>query len=112
MQSPSTFEHWDGAPRGGIFIASSPDRTVVRLTGEIDLSMSEELGQLLLRLPTTTAEIVLDVSDLRFADCTLVSFVAEMEAHLPITLARPNRWVVELLRLAGVSDHVRIVKDI
>jgi hypothetical protein len=67
------FESWDGTSSGGILTTVCPQRTVVRLEGEIDLSMSEEFGQLLLSLPSTTAELVLDVSGLTFCDCTLAN---------------------------------------
>jgi anti-anti-sigma factor len=109
--APSTFEHWDGTPTGGILTTIGHDRTVVRLEGEIDLTMADEFGQLLLSLPTATSEIVLDVGGLTFCDCTLVNFVAAMEGQLPITVRTPNRWVVELLHLVGLYGRVRIVDD-
>jgi hypothetical protein len=106
MDSPPTFERWHGTSSGGIQTTLSPDRTVVRLTGDIDLAMAEEFGRLLLSLPTATREIVLDVGDLTFADSTLVNFVAVMHEQLTIAVAPSNRWVVELQRLVGLVDKV------
>jgi hypothetical protein len=104
-----TFQSWDGTPSGGILTTVSPERTVVRLEGEIDMSMSGEFGQLLISLPTATAELVLDMAGLTFCDCTLANFVAQMSEQLPVTLAAPNRWVVEFLRLVELADKVRIL---
>ena len=111
MQNPPSFEHWAGTPTGGILISLSPELTVVRLTGDIDLAMAHEFGLLLLNLPTSTREIVLDVGDLTFADSTLVKFVGVMHQLLPVTVASPNRWVVELLRMVGLTDKVHILDN-
>jgi hypothetical protein len=108
MEPSPSFEHWDGTPTGGILVTLTPERTVVRLEGDIDLAMAVEFGLLMLSLPTATAEIVLDVGALTFCDCTLVNFVAAMQAELPVTVAPPNRWVVELLLVAGLAERVRI----
>jgi anti-anti-sigma regulatory factor len=112
MANIPSFEHWDGTATGGILTTISPGRTIVRLEGDIDLSMAEEFGLLLLSLPTDTKEIVLDVRALTFCDSTLVNFVAAVEADLPVTVAPPNRWVVELLRLVGLDERVRIADGV
>lgn len=104
----ATFQNWDGTPSGGILTFVSPERTVVRLEGEIDMSMSAEFGQLLLSLPAVTTELVLDVAGLTFCDCTLATFVAAMLEHMPVTVTPSNRWVVEFLRLVKLADRVRV----
>jgi hypothetical protein len=71
--------------------------------------MAEEFGQFLRTLPTATARLVLDLSGLTFCDCTLTQFVAKMSEHLPVTVAPPNRWVIEFLRLVDVPELIRIV---
>ena len=110
--SAANFENWDGTPSGGILTTIGPDQTVVRLEGEIDISMSEEFGQLLLSLPTATAELVLDVTGLTFCDCTLASFVVTMLRYMPVTITPRNRWVVDFLQLVHLADQVRIVDAI
>jgi hypothetical protein len=104
----SSFESWQGTASGGILTTASGTRTTVRLEGDIDLGMAEEFGRLLLSLPTTSTGIVLDVSGLTFCDSTLVNFVAAVHEQLPVTIAPPNRWVVELLRLVKLADKVHI----
>lgn len=106
-----TFESWDGTASGGILTTITPERTVVRLEGEMDMSMSDEFGLLLMSLPTATAELVLDVSGLTFCDCTLAHFVANMAEQLPVSVASPNRWMVEFLRLVDLAGRVRILLD-
>lgn len=71
--------------------------------------MSDEFGDLLLSLPTATAELVLDVAGLTFCDCTLAHVVAKMSEHLPVIVTPPNRWVVEFLRLVDLADRVSIL---
>ena len=105
----ANFENWDGTPSGGILTIVGPLQTFVRLEGEIDMSMSEEFGQLLLSLPSTTAELVLDVTGLTFCDCTLANFVASMLSYMPITVTPRNPWVIEFLQLVQLFDRVRIV---
>jgi hypothetical protein len=105
------FESWTGTTSGGILTTVTPERTVVRLEGEIDLRMSAEFAGLLLSLPTATASLLLDVSGLTFCDCTFASFVAQMSHFLPVTVAAPNRWVLEFLRLVAVDDLVRILDE-
>jgi anti-anti-sigma regulatory factor len=107
----ASFEYWDRAPSGGILTIVGPDQTVVRLDGDIDLSMAGEFAQLVASLPTATAELVLDVSALTFCDATLAGFLAVMLPNMPITVTRPNRWIREFLALTGLADQVRIVED-
>jgi anti-anti-sigma regulatory factor len=107
----ATFENWAGTPSGGILTIVGPDQTVVRLVGEVDLSMAAEFAELIRSLPSATAELVLDVSALTFCDASLAGFLAVMLRHMPVTVTRPNRWVLEFLALVGLADRVRIVED-
>ena len=100
----ANFENWDQAPSGGVLTIVGPDQTVVRLDGEIDLSMAGEFAQLVTSLPTATTELVLDVSALTFCDATLAGFLAVMLQHMPVTVSGPNPWVREFLDLTGLTD--------
>jgi anti-anti-sigma factor len=107
----ANFENWERAPSGGILTIVGPDQTVVRLDGEIDLSMAGEFAHLVASLPSATAELVLDVSALTFCDATVAGFLAVMLGQMPVTVARPNPWVREFLALTGLADQVRILED-
>ena len=107
----ATFENWAGTPSGGILTIVGPDQTVVRLVGEVDLGMAGEFAELVRSLPSATAELVLDVNALTFCDASLAGFLAVMLGHMPVTVTRPNRWVLEFLALVGLADQVRIVED-
>jgi anti-anti-sigma regulatory factor len=104
------FENWVGTPSGGILTIVGPDQTVVRLEGEIDLSMAPEFAKLVDNLPSTTAELVLDASGLTFCDASLAGFLAVMVGEMPVTISGPNPWVREFLGLVGMADRVRIVE--
>lgn len=108
-QTTRTFESLDGTRTGGGTAQIGHDRTILHLEGELDLSMAEEFGQFLLTLPTTTPRLDLDLTGLNFCDCTLTQFVATMSELLPVTVATPNRWVMEFLRLVDVPELVRIL---
>ena len=103
-------DNWGGTPLGGILTIVGPDQTVVQLEGEIDLSMAGEFAKLVESLPSTTAELVLDVSGLTFCDASLAGFLAVMVGEMPVTISRPNRWVREFLGLVGMADRIRIVE--
>jgi hypothetical protein len=47
----STFQQWDGTPRGGILTTTEGNRTTVRLEGDIDLAMAGQPTPR--RIPTT-----------------------------------------------------------
>jgi hypothetical protein len=107
----ATFDNLVGALSGGLRTIVGPMQTVVRLEGEIDLSMAAEFGEPLLTLPTVTAELVLDVKGLTFCDATLAGFIAGVLGHMPVTVIHPNRWVREFLALVNLADRVRIIED-
>jgi anti-anti-sigma factor len=107
----SNFETWERAASGGILTIVGPDQTVVRLDGEIDLSMAGEFAELIASLPTATAELVLDVTALTFCDATLAGFLAVMLRHMPVAVTRPNPWVLEFLAMTGLADQVRILEE-
>jgi len=84
----------------------APAKSVIRLEGEIDLSMSEDLEQLVLTLPGVTCSLVLDASKVTFCDATLTGFIAAIANRMPITVTPANPRVVELLRLVGLDYFV------
>lgn len=84
----------------------APATSVIRLEGEVDLSMSEDLQRLVLTLPGTTCSVVLDVSSVTFCDATLTGFLAAIANRMPITVTPANPRVVELLRLVGLDAFV------
>jgi anti-anti-sigma factor len=94
-----------GTP-GRVLTDVAPAQTVVRLEGEIDLSMSEDLEHLVLTLPSVTSTVLLDVSGVTFCDATLTGFLAAIANRMPITVTPANPRVVELLRLVGLDEFV------
>ncbi len=89
-----------------------PDGTVVvRVAGEVDLTVTEELEQSLiaaLRLPGAR-RVVVDLADLRFLDSSGVhalvkGYLAAMDAGLPYLVRSANGMVDRVLRLTGVAE--------
>lgn len=94
-----------GTP-GRVLTDIAPAKSVIRLEGEIDLSMSEDLQRLVVTLPSITCSVVLDVSKVTFCDATLTGFLAGVANRMPIPLTPANARVVELLRLVGLDEFV------
>ena len=59
-------------PRAGLsFLTSLHDNpTIIRITGELDLSTSHDVEAALLATPHPDNSLILDLSGLRFCDCT------------------------------------------
>jgi anti-anti-sigma factor len=94
-----------GTP-GRVLTDITPAMSVIRLEGEVDLSMSEDLQHLVRTLPNITSSVVLDVSEVTFCDATLTGFLAAIANRMPITVTPANPRVVELLRLVGLDEFV------
>jgi anti-anti-sigma factor len=66
-----------------VALVPAPDRVVVRLTGETDLSTAPLLGSELVRAASLgTRSVIVDVSSLRFWDCSGLHALADLTAAL------------------------------
>jgi anti-anti-sigma factor len=93
---------------GRIVTRMGEDRVIVRLLGDIDLSLRGELDLLAQQLTRSETPVLVDAADLRFADCTVVGFLAAIAARAPVTVRQPTRLVRELLHLSGLADRLDI----
>jgi anti-anti-sigma factor len=90
-----------------VALVPAPDRIVVRLTGETDLSTAQLLTDQLVRAAAQgTPTLIVDVSGVRFWDCSGLHVLADLSAELR-TAGRQCRIVgagPATRRLIGMAD--------
>jgi anti-anti-sigma factor len=90
-----------------VALVPAPDRIVVRLTGETDLSTAPLLTEELVRAAAMgTRTVIVDVSSVRFWDCSGLHALADLTAELR-TAGRGCRIVgagPATRRLIGMAD--------
>jgi anti-anti-sigma factor len=97
----------DAVPQLTVALVPAPDRIVVRLTGETDLSTAPLLIDELVRAAAQgTRAVIVDVSGVRFWDCSGLHALADLTAQLR-TAGRQCRIVgagPATRRLIGMAD--------
>jgi anti-anti-sigma factor len=96
----------------GLTVCSRRDdcRYTIAVAGEIDVATAGDVEQELLRAEASGAEqIVLDLSGVTFMDSTAIRLLlaADMRSRSNgsrLSLLRPARMVMRVLRIAGVDD--------
>jgi anti-sigma B factor antagonist len=100
----------DGAPAGHGWVEHADDgRCVVALRGEWDLSNSDVLRDLLERVSAAYSSVILDLSQVTFADSTVLSEMVACQARLragggALSLVVAGDPVRLLLDVAGLSE--------
>jgi anti-anti-sigma factor len=64
-------------PAGTITVGSDGGRTVVRLSGEVDVSLRDEASRALAAALTEGAPVVLDLGEVTFIDSTGLAFLIQ-----------------------------------
>jgi anti-sigma B factor antagonist len=84
---------------------------VVRVAGEVDLTVSPELERVVVAAPATDGVrgVVVDLSDLRFLDSSGVhalvkGYLATRDAGLVYTVRNASGVVARVLRITGVAE--------
>ncbi|MCS0636646.1 STAS domain-containing protein [Streptomyces sp. LP05-1] len=87
-----------------------PGAHVVRLAGEADLDNVAPLRALLEKAVPAGEPLVLDLSELRFADSTMLNVLLQTYAELGdrLRIAAPSRFVLRLFSLTGLEDVLPI----
>lgn len=94
-----------GEPHGEATVLERPGMTRVRLTGDIDGTIQEELSEALERAARRNLPVEVDCSAVRFMDSTGLStlaWLANFSAEPPLLLGVPES-MGELLRLTGMD---------
>ncbi len=93
-----------------IHVADDGPIPVVELSGEFDLSVSEQAWQTIERVLAPSRQgIVLDMTGVTFVDSRGLSVLARMLRELddaPLTIRGASDRLVHLLEVSGLSEHV------
>jgi anti-anti-sigma factor len=92
-----------------------PDRAVVVLAGEHDLSNADELRELLDRLVAESQVVVVDLSAARFADSVTLNVLVQAKVAADARGCRfrvqmgPDALLHRLFEVAGLIDAMEVV---
>jgi len=94
---------------GTIALAEEPGRTVVVLTGEIDVALRAEASAALANALERDLPVVIEASEVTFADSTGIAFLVQFvtighDEGLDVTLHDPPQVIVEVLDMLGVRE--------
>lgn len=98
-------------------VRGDPDRTVLRLLGELDLASAPLLQTEIERVETQDAPlIVLDLDDLEFIDSTglriiLAAHERAQERGRMLALTRGSQQVKRLFSITRAGEHLRIIEN-
>jgi len=95
-------------PRAGLSFLTSlhDDPTIIRITGELDLSTGHDVEAALLATPRPDTTLIVDLSGLRFCDCTGLGALqhaadCRRDHGGRLALAAPTGIVARLLKVAS-----------
>jgi hypothetical protein len=97
-----------GAAAGNIVTIFRQGYTVVWLIGEIDLAVDADLSRLAVECPRSGGHVVVDTAHVTFCDGTLSRFVSQVVASTPVTVRRPTRLVLDVLKVTGLRPSVKL----
>ncbi|WP_284294180.1 STAS domain-containing protein [Luteimicrobium album] len=94
---------------GTIALVEEQDRTVVVLTGEIDVALRAEASAALANALERDLPVVIDASEVTFADSTGIAFLVQFvtighDEGLDVMLLDPPQIIVEVLDMLGVRE--------
>lgn len=97
------------APTGSITTTQTPDRTVVRLSGEIDATLRTQASTAMSLVVCRHVPVELDTSAVTFIDSIGLSFLIQCctVAHadgLGVSLPEPAAPVAELITVVGIDS--------
>ena len=88
----------------------SPDGSLIRVNGEVDLYSSPELRKVILKtIPSADGDLAIDLSEVTYIDSSGVATLVEglrsaREKGIGFTLVAPSRAVMQVLELARLDS--------
>ncbi|MBO0610898.1 STAS domain-containing protein [Myceligenerans salitolerans] len=97
---------------GSILVEERTEATVVKMSGEIDISLRSQTGAALRQVLDRSRPVVVDTSGVTFMDSTGAAFLAQLrmfgsEDGICVSLAEPSAVVRNLLEMLGVDAMFR-----
>jgi anti-anti-sigma factor len=95
------------------------DSVVARLTGEIDLSNAEAIGEAIaLEMPNKSLSLILDLTEVDYIDSAGIRLIFQLRAKLRarsqtlVLVVAPTSAANDALRLSGVAGSVETVDSL
>ena len=93
---------------GGIEILDDPDRSVVRLWGDVDALLRDQASAALVQLLERGGPYVVDVADVTFIDSAGLAFILQLhrvagDEGTHVVLRDPPTLVMDMLDLLGIG---------
>jgi anti-anti-sigma factor len=100
------------AGAGSILVEEKTEATVVKMSGEIDISLRSQTGAALRQVLDRCRPVVVDTSGVTFMDSTGAAFLAQLrmfgsEDGICVSLAEQSMAVRNLLEILGVDAMFR-----
>ena len=86
------------------------DHALVWLAGDFDLTADDQLASVAEQLESAQLPIVVDMTEVVFADSALINFLARAARLGPLVLCNPTARVWDLVVLSGLSPLVSFVR--
>jgi anti-sigma B factor antagonist len=102
-------------PAGTVTVDRSGDRVVVMGSGELDLATAPELRDALLSAVDNSSSVVVDLSECRFIDSTVLSVLLQARERVlasdgEFTLRGVQGRVMRVLDIAGVVEYFKLAR--
>jgi anti-sigma B factor antagonist len=98
-----------GAKGSAALVEGDPDQTVVKLTGEIDISNVGELGAAVDALVLGAQSVVFDLGGLEFIDSSGIALLLRTAARVPaVSIRQPSRIVRRVLAATGLDSVLEV----
>lgn len=96
--------------RGHIALSDEGQARLVRLSGEINVTLRDQASAVLLQVATSTLPLIVEMHDVTTIDDTGIAFVyqlaaVESEQHMPVVLRGAPTTVLNALDDLGISDR-------
>jgi anti-anti-sigma regulatory factor len=97
-------------PSGSVWTSVEQGHEVIWLNGEVDLTLAQDLDNLVVHARDLGFHTVLDCSQMMFCDCTVATFIAALSDQVFVTLRRPPSSLVDLLAMCDLTDRVQLAR--
>jgi anti-anti-sigma factor len=96
-------------------MSSDSSVVVIALSGELDVGRADEVA-LALELPSRTTPVLLDLSDVSYADSTVISALFHfsekaMATNTPIAVLIVKPQLMRLLEYAGLGEAFPVFRE-
>lgn len=103
--------HDDSRPADGIAVEEGPERTLVRMWGEVDGSLRSQASAAMAQCLGRALPVTVDVGRVTFIDSSGIAFLLQLhraaeEAGVDVALLDPPALLLDLLEMIGMGGVI------